>query len=663
MKILDKYILTTYLKTFFSVFIILMLIFILQSVWLYIRELAGKDLEIDIILRFLINVTPRLVVLVLPLTILLSSIMVFGKFAENYEFAAMKSTGISLQRAMKTLSVFILGLSIVTFFFANNVIPAAEFNFYNLRRNIAQLKPSAVIAEGQFNQIGPTVNIKVEEKSGDRGQFLKNVIIHQKENEKDKKISSVTIAKTGELVSSINSNVIKLVLFDANTYKNVEQANLAKKSVRQEFIKSNSKAQTLFVDLSGLNDVDFKKESSVKKYSMFGVKALDSVIDTLRVVKRTDFERLSKNLFDRSRVSALNTNINPKKDTLYKENDFLKIFEPQQRVQLLNLAINSSKSTIQIIENNKRTFLNKERNLNKTIISYYEKYALAIMCVILFFVGAPLGALIKKGGIGLPIVIAVLIFLTYHFIGIFAKNSAEDSSVNPIFATWLPTLVMLPLGIYFTSRATKDRSLIDIDELLSPLKKLVIKEAIPPIKDNSILEETSESYLNLNTYDDKKLIDIVKNFHLYPQAENYRNTALKILNLRGYREQELKFSGNLTNENYTNALRYKSSYEENSKMSIFLYFVGITPSILGAILKNNGFSVLGKTLLGIGIFFMILFLITYFKSVKNQFNFNKLKGKKLLPITIISIILGIPFYFIHYIYHKNRMNKGLKLIK
>ena len=119
-----------------------MLIFVLQSVWLYINELAGKDLELDIIAKFLLYVSPRIIVLVLPLTILLSSIMVFGSFAENYEFAAMKSTGISLQRAMRSLGVFIFGLSIITFFFANNVIPSAEFNFYNLRRNIAKKKTS-----------------------------------------------------------------------------------------------------------------------------------------------------------------------------------------------------------------------------------------------------------------------------------------------------------------------------------------------------------------------------------------------------------------------------------------------------------------------------------------------------------------------------------------
>ena len=163
MKILDRYILTSYVSTFLSVFIILMLIFILQSVWLYIAELAGKDLEIDVVLKFLLYVSPRIIVLVLPLTVLLSSIMVFGKFAENYEFAAMKSTGISLQRAMHSLTIFISLLAITTYFFANNVVPWAEFNFYNLRKNLAKVKPAMVIAEGQFNQIG-NINIKVEEK-------------------------------------------------------------------------------------------------------------------------------------------------------------------------------------------------------------------------------------------------------------------------------------------------------------------------------------------------------------------------------------------------------------------------------------------------------------------------------------------------------------------
>ena len=213
-----------------------MFIFLLQSVWVYISELAGKDLDINIILKFLLFVSPRLVVLVLPLTILLVSIMVFGDFSENYEFAAMKSTGISLQRAMKSLSIFIVFLSIVSFFFANNVIPLAEYNFFNLRRNIARVKPAMAIAEGQFNQL-KDINIKVSKKTGKNGQFLEDVIIHQK---KGNTFGNYTVikSKTGEFISDENSDILQLILYDGNYYDELQPANYVKRTKNRPLVKS-----------------------------------------------------------------------------------------------------------------------------------------------------------------------------------------------------------------------------------------------------------------------------------------------------------------------------------------------------------------------------------------------------------------------------------------
>lgn len=213
-----------------TVFVILILIFVLQTVWLYISELAGKDLDMMTVGKFLLYFMPKLMPLVLPLTILLSSIMVFGSFAENYEFAAMKSTGISLQRAMRGLSIFIIGLSIMTFFFANNVIPWAEYNSYNLRRNIAQVKPAMAIAEGQFNEIG-NINIKIDKKTGDRGQFLEKVLIHQKDPRRTGNFK-VIIAEKGELVSSEDSNILQLVLTNGHYYEEIYSKKT--KGVREE---------------------------------------------------------------------------------------------------------------------------------------------------------------------------------------------------------------------------------------------------------------------------------------------------------------------------------------------------------------------------------------------------------------------------------------------
>ncbi|MBT8325281.1 MAG: LptF/LptG family permease, partial [Winogradskyella sp.] len=282
MKILDRYILTTYLKTFLSVFVILMFIFVLQTIWLYITELAGKDLDLIVVGKFLLYFAPKMVPLVLPLTILLASIMVFGNFAENYEFAAMKSTGISLQRAMRSLSVFIFGLAIIAFFFANNVIPWSEFKSYNLRRNIAKVKPAMAIAEGQFNEVG-NINIKVDKKSGDRGQFLEGVVIHEKSNTLRGNYK-VIISETGELISSEDSNILQLELRNGNYYEEIVNRD-ARKNVSKPHARSYFDKYIINVDLEILNNQDLDEDTYTGRYNMLDIAGLNYTIDSLYVDK------------------------------------------------------------------------------------------------------------------------------------------------------------------------------------------------------------------------------------------------------------------------------------------------------------------------------------------------------------------------------------------
>ena len=209
--------------------------------------------------------------------------------------------------------------------------------------------------------------------------------------------------------------------------------------------------------------------------------------------------------------------------------------------------------------------LNTLVNVNQHIVAFHDKFALGLSCIILFFVGAPLGALIRKGGIGLPLVIAILIFLTYHFIGLFAKNSSEDSSIDPVVAAWLSSLILLPFSIYLTNRATKDRALIDFDSILIPLKHLLTSKSDSEFVD--IHQIASEDTSELDQFENHKLIDVVKNFRQFGLSLNYKQAALKILNKRGISELELKMGGNLSNQNYENALRNYIDFKENSKSS------------------------------------------------------------------------------------------------
>lgn len=475
MKILDRYILITYLKTFVSVFVILMFIFVLQTIWLYISELAGKDLDVWIILKFLWYVSPRLIPLVLPLTILVTSLMVFGSFAEKYEFAAMKSNGISLQRAMRSLMAFIVLLSITAFFFANNVIPYSEYKWQNLRRNISQFKPSMVIAEGQFSQIGDDFNIKVEEKSGDRGQFLREVTIHKKNPEKPNGNFTVIRAANGELASEEGSNTLSLILKDGNYYEDV-QVKDSKKQDRDPFAKSSFREYTINIDLTELNEQDADKENNLSNHNMYKISELLVEIDTLSQEYSSDIALFAENMHLRSGLPKSAEDKIRSKSFMDTLGSVLNLYPTAVDADIINTAINNVRGTRQSIRQKKEEFKIKTKRLNKHEIALHEKYALAVACIILFFVGAPLGAIIRKGGMGLPMVVAIVLFLTYHFIGIFAKNSAEDGTMHPFLASWLSTIIMLPLSIWLTYRATTDQGIFDPDAFVQRISSLIGKK-------------------------------------------------------------------------------------------------------------------------------------------------------------------------------------------
>lgn len=624
-----------------------MLIFVLQTIWLYIRELSGKDLDIGVIFKFLFYFMPKLIPLVLPLTILLASIMVFGSFAENYEFAAMKSTGISLQRAMSGLSIFIVILGIVTFFFSNNVIPWAELNSFNLRTNIAKLKPAMLLAKGQFNEIeGTAYNIKFEDKHGDRDQYLDNVTIHVKG--KDGRTNATTIkSKSGELASEKDSNVLKLILLDGNYYSDVSTNNIKSRN-KKPFAKSSFEKYIINIDLSQMNNVDFDEQSQTDKYNMLDVVGLHKTIDSLSKKEITSHEILSKNLFQRSNVIAIKRNEKKAADSTYL-GPILDIFNTKEKYDLVDASLKTITSAKQVIITNEATRKISKEWLNKHIISLHEKFALGFACIILFFVGAPLGALIRKGGIGLPMVIAIILFLTYHFIGIFATNSAKNGSFNPILASWFSTLVMLPLGIFLTRRATADKGLFEFDSLIEPIKKML-----------NIKEKDSIDYKFLSSYKNDELIDVINNYETLGHLEDSRYEALKILNERGLTKKQLRDEGLEINMIYDDSERIAKDYKDHAKLAIVLYSIGVVLLILHFVFKNNKMPSLASASIQLSMTSLLLYLVYYVKSLINTSKFYSHINKKEKKPNPILIIIGIPLYFIAHLFLGDKVKEDLK---
>lgn len=635
-----------------------MLIFVLQAVWLYISELAGKDLDIGVVAKFLLYITPTLIPLILPLTILLTSIMVFGNFAENYEFAAMKSTGISLQRAMRSLSVFIAILGVTTFFFSNNVIPWAQYNSYNLRKNIAKLKPAMAIAEGQFNDIGD-INIKVAEKSGDRGQYLKDVVIHKKSSNRIGNYTTI-LSKTGELVSSEESEVLKLILFDGWYYDDVHKKDVKERN-RKPFAKSEFKKYTINVDLSEINNIDLDEKKITSKYDMLGLKELDLTIDSLVQKKSDTYVEFSTNIYNRSDIQNLNDGLNIKKDSTYR-NEIADLFELNKKSSLVDLAMNSIRTTNSVISSKDVQITRENKWLNKHVYAYHEKFTLGFACIILFFVGAPLGALIKKGGLGLPMVIAIFLFLTYHFIGLFAKNSGYNGKIDPVFAAWLPTMIMLPLSIYLTRTATFDKPIVNFSFITQPIKSLFKTKEEPEEDQHTLLDSSSPEFSILDNHDTNKLIDIIKNYHQYDYPRSFRNSSIKILNSRGITEEELRLSGNLSNQSYEDANREMNLYSENSKVTLVGYICYLSFTVLALVFNNNKLPTLAIVSGVLAVIFVISFLIYLIKQYTNLSNFYGILNQKNSTSNFGIVILGIPLYFLIYIYYNKKLKEDIKQI-
>ena len=457
MKILDRYILKFYLSRFISVFAICFLIFIIQTFWLYIDELAGKGLDIFTIGKFFIYFSPKLVPLVLPLSILLASLTTYGTLSENYEFIAMKSNGISIIRSMVALLIFHVFLGIGSFYFSNHVVTYGELKSYNLRKNLAKLKPTLSIREGIFNDIG-NMNIKVSRKYGDNEQFLEDIILHNISNDEINRL--VIKAESGE-VRNENENYLQLILKNGNRYEDVIASTAADKQ-KYPHTRSSFEEYILNIDISDFNNVDLEEETYRSTYKMQKINQLKKSSDTLTSSFSEDKDIFAESFILGHTIRKL-PNLNPNQIELeddYTNQSFLQLLNDPETYEIngvLSMADEEVDMYLRQLSNKKKTFFLQQKLINLHKLTINERYSLIFACIFLFLIGASLGAIIRKGGLGLPLVLSIVIFLTYHYIGVFGKNAAEDNSISPFIGSWISTFTIAPFAIYLTMLVSTDR--------------------------------------------------------------------------------------------------------------------------------------------------------------------------------------------------------------
>lgn len=472
MKIVDQYILSSFVKSFLSVFTILYFIFVLQGVWVYIEELAGKDLDLFTVARFLFYYSPRMISMVLPLSVLLSSIMTFGSFAENYEFAAMKSAGISLQRSMRSPTIFILGLSLISFWFVNDVAPKSEYKFVNMRRDIIQAKPAMAIAPGQFNDLGK-ISLKVDEKTGKKGEDLENVTIHIK-SDIGTVNRTVIRSEEGQLESDDAANLLNLHLLNGNYYEDVATKSFEQQK-RMPFAKAHFEKYTIVVDLSQF-EVEENNDEINSTAKMMNVSQLKTAMDSLGTNLSREINSQTENVAVRTENPIFQSRPNQTVITVDTEEKFVETETEQRLGQIFRTAANNTENIKFSVQNNIERNENQLKEINFHEHVLQNKFALAFSCMLMFFIGAPLGAIIRKGGVGLPMVFAVIIFITYHFVNTFGYKLAQENVLSGWFGAWVGTFTLLPLAVNFSYKATRDRGVSSMDNMWYDVKTWFAKQ-------------------------------------------------------------------------------------------------------------------------------------------------------------------------------------------
>jgi len=454
---------------FLATFLIVLFVLVMQALWLAFEDIAGKGIDLFFILKFLyytaLIVTPQ----ALPIGVLLSSIMALGTLSENYEFAAAKSAGISLPRLVRPLIILTVVMSVVNFFFLNNVFPYAVFKQKNLYVNIKKQKPALALIPGSFNTEIPGYNIKFDEKYGENEDLLKGIKIYDLSGRKGN--NKIITSKTGKIINPEGSQHMTFVLYDGHVF---EDHISPKTTKNMPSSNADFKEYSIIIDLSSFSSDVEGKESLKNLKDMLSLRQLKDTLPKLNSVYKSYIHGRSKRFLANTDATKLYIDTISKQGKNLKD-ETLNNFDLKTQLRIISSALSKNNSSISTIKIQKGPFKYKRKVLNVYETEYYNRVAFSLSCLILFFIGAPLGSIIRKGGFGLPMILAICIYVIYFFINTFGRNLAEDSSISAIFGSWVSAMVMVPFGIFLTVRATKDKGIFNIDVFLQPITQLIKK--------------------------------------------------------------------------------------------------------------------------------------------------------------------------------------------
>jgi len=451
-KKLDKLVLRAFIGPFIATFFITVLVLVMQFFWLYIDDFVGKGISTNVIFEFIMYQSTSLVPLALPLAVLLSSIMTFGNLGETYELVAIRSSGISLLRFMRPLFITTLCICGVAFLFSNYIIPVSNLKSRTLLTDIVYAKPSFDLKEGVFYDKISGFAIKVGKKENDT--VIKDIIIYEQRYDMQ---DNFIIATDG--IMRVSDNRLFLEFNLKNGWRYEERGS--RSSVSTEYIRLGFKEYKKQFDLSSF--IFNRTADSLNKDNarMLNMRQLDIAVDSIKRTKLDIRKRVQAEVFANSPFVNI-------KDSIWKQVQLdakIKTFDSLIADSVKALVHQRTANRFNSMQISNQVVLDQykvqDRNLRIHQMEWHRKIALSFACMVLFLIGAPLGTIIRKGGLGTPMIFAILFFMLFYFTGTLGEKSAKEGTLSPFMGMWLSTFILLPVGLFLIYKARLDSQLFN----------------------------------------------------------------------------------------------------------------------------------------------------------------------------------------------------------
>ena len=486
MKKLYRYIVRSFLGMFLFTFFIVLFVLLMQWLWLYVDDLVGKGLEMNVLAELFAYMSVTFIPMALPLALLLASLMCFGNFGEHYELVAMKASGISMWKVMRPLVIFSLILSGFAFFASNNLIPVANLKGQTLLMDVRRQKLAFNIKEGVFYKDIENYVIFVEKKGEDGSSIYGVKIYDHTDREGDVKIIT---ADSGMMALSPGQRNIIFTLYNGYNYTDIVTGDNYKQV--RSFERMSFKQEQLKFSLKDFDLTRSSEDMLKSSQQMMNVRQLNTALDSLNRRHNTKQEAFTQG-FTR-RWSNYNSISQPQPTTadraLVRDSvidtivtlqwPLLDNFSPAERSSIVEMAMASARNAKENAAFNKIDLKSSSENIKKHKKEWHKKFTLSIACLIFFFIGAPLGSIIRKGGLGLPVVISVLFFVVYYVISTIGERMAVFGQLDMFLGVWLSSIVLMPIGLFLTFKATTDAALFDGDSWKKFFQKVFKRHKTP----------------------------------------------------------------------------------------------------------------------------------------------------------------------------------------